>query len=588
MCLSGRDNIKLVIVVRTVLLVGAVTVAASLLSKSPEGAPESNVVREWMRSMTVREKAAQLVVMQFYGKAPNAGSEQYRRYLSLVRDLKIGGFGLINRSEPHALVAFLNRMQRAAKIPLLNAGDFERGMSMRVESDALFPHNMAFAATGSTEYSRIEGEITARQARALGVPWIFAPVADVNNNPDNPIINIRSYGENPEEVSAHVRAYIEGARKSAAGPVLVTVKHFPGHGDTATDSHMALPVIKAGRDRLETVELVPFRAAVASGVDAVMSAHIAVPAISGDNTPATLSPALLTGILQKELGFKGLVVTDALEMQGIAKQWSPGEAAVKALEAGTDILLMTPDPEAVVDAVVAAVNSGRISMERLDRSVAKFLEAKVRVGLDRNRFTDIEALLDSLDTPEDVKAVQEIADRAVTLVKNDNGVVPLRAAGSTCFVVLTEGRASQGGRAFVAEAGRRGRGAAMFTLDPQVSDADISGIVAKAKSCDAVAVAAFVSVASYRGNVALAGNYPKLMQALIQTGRPVVLVSLGNPYLVRGFPDVSAYMTTYSTVAPSEIAAAKALFGEIPIQGRLPVTIPGVAKYGEGIRIPAE
>jgi beta-N-acetylhexosaminidase len=259
---------------------------------------------------------------------------------------------------------------------------------------------------------------------------------------------------------------------------------------------------------------------------------------------------------------------------------------VKALEAGADILLMSPDPEGAVDAVVAAVESGRISRERLDRSVAKMLEAKMRAGLDRQRLVDVEALTDALDTPEDVQLAQEVADRAVTLVKNENDMLPLR--GPACFVVLQESRGSQAGRAFAAEVRRRAPGAALFTVDPQAFDAELASIGGKAATCDAVVVAAFVSVAAYRGSVALAGGYPKLMEALIASGRPVALVALGNPYLVRSFPGVTAYLTTYSTVPPSEIAAVKALFGEMPVQGRLPVTIPGVATYGHGIRLPAK
>lgn len=545
---------------------------------------ERRVARSWMRSMTLRDKAAQLVIAQFRGSVPNARSKQYREYMSLVRDLKVGGFALVNRSEPYALAAFLNRMQRASKVPLLVAGDFERAMSMRVESEALFPHAMAFAAAGSTELSRLEGEVTARQARALGVPWIFAPVADVNNNPDNPIINIRSYGESPEVVAAHVRAFIEGAH--AAGPVLVTVKHFPGHGDTATDSHMALPVLDVPKERLDKLELTPFRAAVAAGVDAVMSAHIAVPAL--DKDPATLSPALLTGVLQKELGFGGLIVTDALNMQGITNTWPAGEAAVRALEAGADVLLIPDDPKAAVDAVAAAVRAGRITQARLDHSVEKLLAAKVRVGLDRKRLSDTEALADALDTPEDIEAAQRVADQAVTLVKNGKDFLPLRAAADTCFVVLAESRTTQAGRTFAAEVAKRAPEASVITLDPQAPQAEFDAVVEKARSSATVVVAAFVSVASYRGSVALAGGYPKLMQALIDTGKPVGLIALGSPYLARSFPEVAAYVATYSTAPTSETAAVKALFGEMPIQGRLPVTIPGFANYSDGIKLPAK
>jgi beta-N-acetylhexosaminidase len=562
--------------------------------KAAASAKTPGAVRQLARGLTLREKVAQLVFLPFYGDAPNTRSEEYRRYVRWVRNSGIGGLVLVNRvengsthrAEPYAMAAFLNRMQRSAKVPLLVAGDFERGDSMRVASRTLFPHNMAFAATRNPAFSRLEGEVTARQARALGVPWILAPVADVNNNPDNPIVNIRAYSENPEEVAAHVRAYIEGAREGGKQPVLVTIKHFPGHGDASIDSHVALAVNSADRARLEAVEFGPFRAGIAAGADAVMTAHISVPALDETGAPATLSGRVLTGLLRKELGFEGLIATDALDMQGVTKQGSSGAVAVRAIEAGADVLLMPPDPDHVIDAIVRAVSQGRISRDRIEESAMRVLDAKARVGLSRQRLVDPDAGMDELDTPEDIERVQEIADRAVTLVKNEAGVVPLRRPGSTVFMALAESCCSEQGRAFAAEIGRRVPGASFVTLQPSAGEAEIASAAAKALDADAVVVAAFVSVAAYRGSVALSGNYPKVMDALIQSGRPVVLVALGSPYLARSFPQVSAYLATYSTVAPSEIAAAKALLGAIPIQGRLPVTIPGIAQYGDGIQVP--
>ncbi len=540
--------------------------------------------------MKVRDKAAQLVFVSFYGEAPNTKSPEYQKYLRWVKELRVGGFVLVNRvkngsvqhSEPFAMVTFLNRMQRAAKVPLLVAGDFERGDSMRVVTETKFPHNMAFAATRDPELSRYEGAVTARQARALGVPWILAPVADVNNNPDNPIINIRSYGENPEEVAAHVRAYIEGAHSATADPVLVTVKHFPGHGDTGTDTHLALAVLNADKERLDAVEMAPFRAGIAAGVDSVMTAHIAVPALDDPKTPSTLSRAVLTGLLREKLGFDGLITTDALDMQGITNHWSAGQAAVKAIEAGADVLLMPANPEQAVEGIVRAVERGAISRQRLDESVSRILAAKARVGLNRKKYADPEAAMDALDQPEDIARVDEIAERAVTLVKNEGALVPVKSAGAA-FVILPESACGEQGRAFAAEVRKRAPSAPVVTLEPGALDVEFEKAIAAVKDAQAVVVAAFVSVAAYRGNTALAGGYPKLLDALIAGGRPVVLIALGNPYLVRNFPGVGAYMTTYSTVPPSESAAVKALFGEIPFRGKLPVTIPGVAKYGEGL-----
>ena len=421
-------------------------------------------------------------MIPFYGEAPNTNSRKYRQFLRLVQEERVGGLILVNRSdghgiqraEPYALAAFLNRMQRMAKIPLLVGGDFERGASMRVNGTTLFPHAMAFAAAGDLAATKYCGEITARDSRALGVHWVFFPVADVNSNPDNPIINIRSYGESPAVVSANVRAFIEGARADPKSRVLTTAKHFPGHGDTSVDSHMALPSIPADRAHLDRVEFAPFRAAIEAEVDSIMTAHLAVPALEAPDLPATLSPAIMTGLLRDELKFKGLIVTDALDMGGVAKGYSNAETAVRAIEAGADVLLMPADPDAAIRAVVAAVLEGRISVQRIDESVVRVLAAKQNVGLDRSKLVDLEAIADVVNSPEAALRAQEISDRAVTLVKNDNGAVPLRNPKDQCFVILTEGRYSNEGQTLTNELRQRGA-KKNFMLDPAMPDSEADG-----------------------------------------------------------------------------------------------------------------
>lgn len=558
---------------------------------APPADTRSRSVKNWMRSMTLHEKAAQLVMVPFFGDAPNPRSEEYQKYLRWVRNLRVGGLVLINRvqdgrvrsAEPYAMATFLNRMQKVSKVPLLVAGDFERGDSMRLESKTLFPHAMAFAATRDPGLSRFEGEVTARQAIALGVPWILAPVADVNSNPENPIVNVRSYGEDPDEVAAHLRAFIEGAH--SAGPVLVTAKHFPGHGDASADTHVALAVDSADRAHLEKIELAPFRAAIAGGVDAIMTAHIAVPALDASGAPATLSAPMLTNLLRREMGFNGIIVSDALDMGGITQHWSAAQAAVQAIEAGADVLLMPANPDEAVAAIANAVRRGVIGRERLDESVARVLAAKVRLGLNHHRVVNLDTMMDDLDTPEDVERVQQIADRAVTLVRNEGGAIPLSPTASLSLLVLAESRGSQQGRLLAAEVRRRVPNAQIAVLDPAAGETDLDQAAAGVQASAVTVVAAFVSVAAYRGSVALAGGYPALLNRILGNGKPVILVALGSPYLLRAFPGVSAYLATYSTVPPSETAAVKALFGEIPIQGRLPVTIPGLAKYGDGIQL---
>jgi beta-N-acetylhexosaminidase len=586
-----------VVLSRVLGLVVACALAAEPAARKvpPKPAPPvkgSATVRRWMRAMTARDEVAQLIFIAFHGESPNTRTAQYRKFIRLIRETKIGGLVLnnvsngrtIQKAEPYKVAAFLNKMQRLATVPLMVGGDFERGASMRLEDVTVFPHAMAFGAAGDPALTRYEGEITARESRALGVHWVYYPVADVNNNPDNPIINIRSFGEDPSAVAMHVKAFIEGARADRKNIVLTTAKHFPGHGDTSTDTHVNLAAIPADRERLERLEFVPFKAAIEANVDAIMTAHIAVPAIAPPDLPATLSPAVLTDLLRKQLGFKGLVITDALEMGGIAQGFSSGEACVRALEAGADTLLMPTDPDAAIKAVLAAEQSGRIPRSRVQESVAKILAAKERLGLDRQRYVNVESLGDVINSPEAIEKAQEVADRAVTLVRNGDNVVPLAAPAQACFVVMPQSRFATDGQVFAQEVRRRQPRATIVSLDPSMPRAQIDDSLGRMTNCGAYAVAAFAPVTASRGSVGLGGELPHAIETLAATGKPLTMVALGSPYLLRNFPMVTAYLATFSSVPPSEVAAVKALLGEIPIRGRLPVSIPGIAKVGDGIQ----
>jgi beta-N-acetylhexosaminidase len=549
-----------------------------------------------MKTMTLRDEVAQLVFIEFHGGSPNTRTRDYQKFVRLIHDTKVGGLILTNatngrgvqKAEPYALAAFLNRMQRIARVPLLVGADFERGASMRVSGTTPFPPAMAFGAAGDPELTRFEGEVTAREARALGVHWVYYPVADVNNNPENPIINIRSFGENPQDVAAHVRAFIEGAHADKRNPVLTTAKHFPGHGDTAVDSHLSLAALTADRDRLESLELVPFRAAIEAGVDSIMTGHIAVPALAPPEVPATLSPEILTSLLRQELDFNGLVITDALGMGAIVNGFGAADAAVRALEAGADTLLMPADADAAIRAVVAAVESGRLTRERIQSSVVRILSAKERLGLDRKRFVDLESIGDVIDDPAANERAQEVADRAVTLVRNGGNLLPLAAPERACYVAMSEGRYSADGQAFAQEVRKRLPQAALLTLDPTMTGEAVDEQLRTLPACAEYAVAAFSTVSAGRGTVGLASELSRALEHLIATGKPVALVALGNPYLLRTYPQATAYLATFGNVAPSEVAAVKALWGEMAIRGHLPVTIPGEAHYGEGIELPAQ
>lgn len=563
--------------------------------KKPADPSSNSTVRKWMRGMSLHDKVAQLVMMPVYGEVTNTRSAAFRKYQHFVRDLHVGGVivtghiinGTIRNAEPFAMAAVLNRLQKTSKIPLLVSADFERGTSMRVTSTTAWPYSMAFAAAKDLDGARYEGAETAREARALGVNWLFAPVSDVNNNPDNPIINIRSYGEDPAEVSSFVQAFIAGAHSDTHNPVLVTAKHFPGHGDTAQDSHLGLAKIDADRDRIESVELPPFRAAIAAGVDSVMTAHLAVPALEPENEPATVSSKIITGVLKEELGFRGLVVTDAMDMEGLASLYDTGEASVRAIEAGADVLLMPKKAEDAINGVMTAVQRGRITRQRLDESVAKVLAAKARLGLNRKKVVDLDGIDEVVDSPEAEERAQQVADHAVTLVKDEKDALPLRHPETTCLIAMTESRRNQQGQRLLEEVKKRAPNMMTATVDPSMSKDDLEQVSQKTAGCTQIIAAAYVTVSAYRGNVALAGGFPDFLNGLIAGKTPVTLVALGNPYLVRAFPTVGTYVTTYSPTPTSEVSLARALFGESAITGHLPVTIPGVAKYGDGIQLPA-
>ena len=565
---------------------------AILASPAFAAQPAADTARRWLESLSPEERVAQLVMAPFYGNAPNPRSREWQQYEGLVRELRVGGMivlnrvreGVVERADPYQMAAFLNRMQRLARLPLIVAGDFERGASMRMTSTVPFPHAMAYAAAGDLEGVRRLGLATAREARAMGVHWVFAPDADVNNNPDNPIINIRSFGEDPQQVARLVRAFIEGARSDPWNQVLVTVKHFPGHGDTATDSHIGLGVVEASRERLDQVELVPFRAAIEAGVDAIMTAHLAVPALEPERIPATVSRRIMAGLLREELGFQGILTTDAMDMQGLAQMFPPGEAAVRALEAGNDLLLIPQDPRAAVRGVLEALRAGRLSQERIDRSVMKILEAKIRLGLDRQREVSIERIPEALLDPADLESARATARGAVTLVKNEGNRIPLKNPGKSCWFILSGSRFSTQGLGLLEELrSRKVRNATL--LDPQLPEAEFAAHANSAAACETVVLAAYVTASAYRGNVELAGNYPAFVKMLLAGGRPVVLIALGNPYLLRACPEAAAYLAAFSTARVSEEAAVRAVLGEAPVTGRLPVTIPGLAPAGFGIKI---
>ena len=555
------------------------------VASARDDAAAAKWVEETLRSLSLRERVAQLVVVAVQGDALGAGGERFDEVRRQVAENRVGGI-LVRQGSPEGVAALTNELQRAARVPLLVCADYERGLPMQMKSGTPFTNNMGVAAAGDPRAAYRQGLVTAREMRAIGVNWLLAPVADINNNPDNPVISVRSFGENPRRVAEFVTEFVRGVRDGGA---LSTVKHFPGHGDTATDSHIGLATIHADRARLERIELVPFRAAVKAGVDAVMTAHVAVPGVAGDELPATLSPKLTASLLREELKFDRLVATDSLGMGAITKMFPGGEAAVRAIEAGADVALTPPDPKAAIDALESAVKSGELSEERIDASVRRVLRAKHRLGLAATRLVDAAAVKANVERPEDVREAERVADASITLLRNKGQVLPLDAARASraLFVVVAADNDEEEGRRFVPEVARRVKEARVLRADPRTTAAEYDSMVAEAARAETVVVAAFVKRAAGKGTVALPEVQADFIRRLVAVGRPAAVIAFGGPYLIRQFPDAQAYAVAYAIEEIAQGAAARALFGETDVRGRLPVTVPGFFPLGSGLNVEA-
>jgi beta-N-acetylhexosaminidase len=544
--------------------------------------PTPDTVEALLASLSVRQKVAQLVMPWLLGDEVSDDDPSMQTAYHWVHDLEVGGI-IISTGTPAGVASKLNRLQARAPLPLLIGADFEGGITMRVRAGTPFPTQMGVAAGGDIADAYEMGRITAKEGRALGVHLAFAPVADVNSNPANPIINTRSFGGDPRDVSRWVTATIEGIR---AGGMLSTAKHFPGHGDTEVDSHLALPTITAPWSRFDTLELVPFRAAIAAHVDAVMSAHIAVPALdNGAQRPGTLSPAILTGILRDSLGFEGLITTDALSMGAIAREIGPEEAVIRAFEAGSDLLLMPADPARAIDAMTAAVTSGRISVQRLDASVRRILDFKVRMGLFERRTVDLAAARAAIRTPEAVAAARAATQRSLVLLKDSTGLVAgLRSAPSRVTVVTVADGNSNFGQDLVAALTAGGWTVNAIRLPTEPTTAQLTAAQAAMRDTPATILATAVRWGQAQGRIGLTAPTERALGQLVRS-HPTVLVSFGSPYVIGQVPNATSYLIAWSATDFAEQAVARALLGTAPITGTAPIAIPPGYPIRTGIRL---
>lgn len=549
----------------------------------PAPAPQPASVESLLATLSTRQKVAQLVVPWLLGNYSALDDSAFQVAARWVDSLEVGGI-IISVGSPFDIAAKLNTLQRRSRLPLLISADLEWGAGMRVVGATSFPMIMAAGATGDPRDAYTIGRVAALEGRAVGIHVNFAPDADVNNNPLNPIINIRSFGEDPRAVGRLVRAYVKGLQDHG---MLATLKHFPGHGDTDLDSHIGLPTIRADYARLDTLELIPFRDGIDAGAEIVMSAHIAFPALTGSDDPGTLSSAVMTGVLRDSLKFGGIVVTDALMMGAIVAKYGAGEATVRAFIAGSDLLLMPADPDSAIVAMTAAVANGRISPERLDASVRRVLAAKQRLGLFAQRTVPLDSIMRIVGSKAFLDRADDLAVRSLTLVRDTAGTLRrLRATRSRITLIAYADEAnSTVGQRMLELLRQGGDTVSFFRLWPMSGPASYDSARAAIARAPTVIFATNVRPISWKGNIALPDSMARLI-TVTDSLKPTVLVSLGSPYLLHQTPSVKSYLIAWSGVRAAERAAGRALLGWSPIGGTLPIRIPPGYAIGHGIMLP--
>ncbi|MGQ0543278.1 MAG: glycoside hydrolase family 3 protein [Blastocatellia bacterium] len=580
------------------------------VSASPKFEPSKkswDLAAKQVRKMSVNEKVGQLVHVGINARFVNQESEFFKDLKRHVVENKIGGI-IFFGAPIYETTIIANRMQEAATTPLLMSLDAETGIGMRFEDATNFPWAMAVTATGNTDFARRMGVVTGREARAIGIQHVYAPVLDVNNNAANPVINVRSFGENPEDVAQFGVAFAEGIQSQR---VIATAKHFPGHGDTNVDSHRGLPIIELARERLNSLELMPFRKAIDSGIGSIMIAHIALPQIDGEEIkplkeyrggdaeagaeivnqkatiPATLSSKIQTDLLRKEMGFKGLIVSDAMSMSGLTLYFTQEEAGVRAFLAGTDILEKPADVDAMLRGLKAAVASGRIPIERLDESVTRQLAWKHELGLFKNRLTPIDQIDRIVSSPDVTQLTDEIANGALTLVRLGKGDLPIDRSKKIAVLGISNG--FDGGAVMNPFAGMLRSNGVSFTqayLQENSLQQQVDAARKAMSDADVVVVGLYGRVRSgARNSVGIPDNGASILREALAANKKVIGISFGNPYILSSFPELKTYIVAYGDMPSLQRASARSILGLQDITGRLPITLPGLHPRGTGIQL---
>lgn len=594
--------------------------ATSNAPPTPASSPTPRTARATalpdVSQLSLRDKAAQLVWPQVFGDFTPTSSASWRRVENLITEQHVGGF-IVSIGSPIETAEKLNAMQRLSKLPLVIGADYEYGAGMRQRGGYFLPNNiylggatvfppqMALGATRDTSLAYEQGRITAREGRAIGVHVAFAPVLDVNNNPANPVIGVRSFGEDPRLVGDMGTALVHGLQEHG---MMATGKHFPGHGDTEENSHLTVATVRASRARIDSVELVPFRRAIAGGLEAMMTFHGLMPALDTTPVPATLNPAIMTGLLRKQLGFKGLVITDAMDMNGVLSRVTTAqtaqvgqpvtgnygtiqnsigiaEACKLAIIAGADILLMPSDVPAAIDAVVAGVREGRFTEARIDSSVRRVLDMKRKFGLDRQRLVSLDSVRSIVSDSSHLAIAARAAERSITLAKDSLELVPLsRGSRPRVLSITIASRVDlPAGATFNAELRRGVSSLRTELVYPDDPSPNFARLLALAYSADVAVVSSYLSTGTTVSNVSLPEPIAQFIRDLAQRHPRTVLVSFGNPYVLQQAPAVSSYLVAWGGFPVSQTAAARALIGTAPISGRLPISIPPLLRYGAGL-----
>jgi beta-N-acetylhexosaminidase len=553
---------------------------------------DSAWVERTLASLTLREQAAQMVWPSILGDYQATSDERWQRTVQQVRDEKVGGY-TISVGSPLDIAAKVDAMQQLASVPLLFAADFESGAGMRARGGVFLPNAielggatwtsplMAIGAANDTALSYALGRLTAIEGRALGTHIVYGPVLDVNNNAANPVINVRSFGEDPARVATLGAAFIRGVQDNG---MIATGKHFPGHGDTDVNSHLALPVVDVSRARLDSVELVPFRAAVRAGVGAMMTFHGALPQIETSGVPATLSAAIIGRLLRDTLGFSGIAITDAMDMRGVLVQFGAREAAIRAVAAGADVLIQPEDVTVAINAIVAGVNEGRIPAARVRDAARRILQAKARVGLTTRPTLDQTALRQVVGTPAHLALADTIAARGITLVR-DADRIPLARARRVLSVTVARRPDLLAGGTFDATLRAAGHTVRSVFIDADAAPtASYDAAARLADSVDVVIISSHIAQRWDATTIAQSRDFVEFTTTLAARPQGAVVVAFGNPYLLQQIPTVSSYLVAWSGTSAAQRAAARALVGAAPITGRLPITIPPLAAVGAGVQ----